>query len=441
MAATSLRQRILIQDLSQMGLPDQEIAVRMKIGRSTVRKWRRRLSKQGSESAMSVMGRPKRGPLSTFPSEMVKLLEKWRTAHPGWGAKTLWAELSQDPNWTGQPLPSRAGIARWLKQAGYVKHYERHGRLPQVVSPTEYCHEEWEMDAKGHEAIPTLGLVSLIDVNDVHSHARLASYPCWVGHERVEHTPNMADYQLVLRRTFVRWGLPDRLAVDHAHVFFDVQGSTPFPTQFHMWLLALGVQVTFCRLAQPRDQGMTERSHQIWWGQVVQGQSFGDLEHLCQALEARCGFLNNVLPCRSLGEQAPLVAFPQASQPRRPYRPEWEEGLMDLQRVYNFLGACHWVRLISSSGTLSLGCHRHSLGKEWYNLEVDVHFDPTDPAFIVSAPGHTAERVRLPWLTKVYLMGEFSPLVCFSQLQLMLPFSLENFRTLQLSRLFETQVL
>jgi transposase len=438
MAAISLRKRILIEELSQLGESDQQIAAKVGVSLATVGKWRRRQQQPGTSIVNSQMGRPKRGALSTYPVELVAVLRKWRTNHPGWGPNTLWAELSKHPAWQGQPLPSRASIARWLKAEGYVKHYEKHGRLPQVVSPARYCHEEWEMDAKGHEPIPSLGLISLIQVNDVYSRAKLVSYPCWVGQERIERYPNTGDYQLVLRRAFVEWGLPDRLAVDRAHVFFDVNTETPFPTHFHLWMLALGVQVTFGRPAQPRDQAMTERSHQTWWWQAVQGQSFDQLEQLWQALETRRSFLNEDLPCRTLDDQAPLVAFPQARQPRRPYRPEWEENLLDLQRIYTFLGPCHWVRVSSSVGTVSLGGHNYSLGKDWYNREVNVCFDPQQHTFIFIDPSRSEKRLPIRWLSKAFLMGEFSPVACFSQLQLMLPFSLEAFRTCQLARLNET---
>ena len=439
MATTSLRKRVYIEEMARLRETDRQIAAKVGVSIYTVRKWRRRAQCDGS-GVVRAMGRPKQGALSSFPVEMRVMLRQWRNKHPGWGPKTLRAELEAHPAWKGRPLPSRASIARWLKQSGQVKPYKKQGHLPQVVSPAYACHEEWEMDARGHEHIPELGLISLIQVNDVYSRTKLISYPCWVGQERMERYPNTADYQLVLRRTFAEWGLPDRLAVDRAHVFFDDHGASPFPTRFHLWLVALGVQLTFGRPAQPRDQAITERSHQTWWAQVVQGQSFSHLSQLWQALETRRSFLNENLPCRSLGELAPLVAFPQARQPRRCYRPEWELDLLDLQRVYTYLATCHWVRISSGVGTISLGGFTYTLGKEWYHAEVRVSFDPDQHVFLLTAPPRPAKCIPMRCMSKAYLMGDFAPVACFQQLQLMLPFSVDDFRTWQLTRLNETLV-
>lgn len=438
MSGSSLHERVLVGELAQAGLTDRQIAEQLGLKQRTVRKWRRKWQQQGRAGIESKMGRPACGVLSTFPAEMERQLQGWRAAHPGWGAKTLWVELSKQPAFAGQPLPSRASIARWLKQNGLTRVYHRVPHLPQTLSLADACHEEWEMDALGQAVIEGVGWVSLIQVNDVFSHVKLISYPCFLGQTQLERYPATEDYQLVLRRAFLDWGLPDRLAVDRAHVFFDVNSPTPFPTRFHLWLLALGVQLTFGRPGQPRDQAITERSHQTWWAQVVEGQSFPGIDHLEQALTCRRTFLNEDLPCETLGDVAPLVAFPEARSPRRVYRPEWEERMLNLQRVYDYLGECHFFRLSSGVGTLSLGGHNYALGKDWYHAEVEVTCDPHKREFVFQSPGRETKRLPIRWLTKALLMGELTPLACFSQVQLALPFSPEDWRTLEVARLFET---
>ncbi len=57
---------------------------------------------------------------------------------------------------------------------------------------------------------------------------------------------------------------------------------------------------------------MTERSHQLWYKQVVQGRTFGSWSELYQASLGRRDFLNHHLPCATLEERPPLVAFPRA---------------------------------------------------------------------------------------------------------------------------------
>jgi transposase len=441
MANTSLRERVMIRELSEDGFGDRQIGLLLQLSLHTVRKWRRRLAKDGKAGLNSRMGRPRCGAMGTYPEAMRELVRRWRGEHPGWGPKTLSAELHRWGGFQGHPIASRSAIVRFLKQEGLAKKYEKHVELPgRDLSPTQACHEEWEMDARGQERLAGLGIISLIQVNDVFSRTKLISYPCWLGDQRLVRYPATEDYQLILRLAFTEWGLPDRLAVDRAHVFYDAQGKSPFPTRFHLWLLALGVEVTFGRPGQPRDQAVTERSHQTWWHQLVEGQTFADYAALRTALAQRRGFLNENLPCETLANLPPLVAHPQARVPRRIYRPEWEADLIDLERVYAYLSRCHWFRRVSKVGTVSLSRHNYSLGKAWYACEVEVNFDPQDLCFVFHAPPRPDKRLPLRWLSVQSLMGEAGAVANLPAFQLALPISWDDWRTLQTRQLLSVRL-
>ena len=74
------------------------------------------------------MGRPARGPGSTFPSEVKEHLRK---LHPGWGPDTLLTALKLDPGTASRPLKSRAQLARLLKHAGLTRRDLPHHDLMQ----------------------------------------------------------------------------------------------------------------------------------------------------------------------------------------------------------------------------------------------------------------------------------------------------------------------
>ena len=59
-------------------------------------------------------------------------------------------------------------------------------------------------------------------------------------------------------------------------------------------------------------------------------------------LDERREFLNGRYPSSSLGGRPPLVAFPEARHSGRPYRLEWEEELLDMQRVADYLAGGRW---------------------------------------------------------------------------------------------------
>lgn len=434
MATTSLQDRITITELAEAGYTDAQIADQLGWSLATVRKWRRRGQRQGRPGLVSQMGRPAKGALSAFPLVVRETLRAWRLAHPGWGPLTLLTELAEDERFKDKPLPGCSSIARWLDEQEFTGAYQKHQELPQgAASPAQACHQAWEMDAKGQQYVPEAGMIALIDVNDVFSKVKVSSYPCWVGQQRTIRHPNTPDYQLVLRLAFSEWGLPDRLAVDHDSVFYDNTSKSPFPTRFHLWLLALGVPLTFGRMGRATDQATTERSHQLWEKQVLLGQHFPTWESLYTALKDRQTFLNERLPCAPLGQVPPLIAHPEARIPRRLYRPEWEAELLDLARVYHYLSQGRWFRTASAVGTVKLGGQVYGLGRKWHHCQVEISFDPAKQQLIFHAPnGQTISHLPLLGITVTDLMGEMAPLVGLNNFQLALPFSWDEWRVVRL---------
>jgi hypothetical protein len=105
---------------------------------------------QGRIGLTSQMGRPARGPGSTFPSEVKERLLHLLELHPGWGPDTLLTALKLDPGFADRPIPSRAQLARLLKHAGLTRRYQPHHDLPQPPHTEPLTpHQEWQMDAQG----------------------------------------------------------------------------------------------------------------------------------------------------------------------------------------------------------------------------------------------------------------------------------------------------
>jgi hypothetical protein len=93
----------------------------------------------------------------------------------GW---SLHMELGKGPRFIGQPLPAASSIGRFLRAEALSRSYEKHNDLPEPArQPAEAPHDVWEMDARGHSKAPDVGVVSLVNLNDRCSHARLLSCP------------------------------------------------------------------------------------------------------------------------------------------------------------------------------------------------------------------------------------------------------------------------
>jgi transposase len=431
---TTLAERLQIGALAETGMTDRQIAAQIGWTEHTVRKWRRRYQAQGRSGLSSPMGRPARGVLSTFPEVMRETIKGWREAHPGWGPKTLYAELGNAPYFAEQAKPSPASIGRFLSEQGMTRPYTQRHALPTPKRhPAEQPHQVWEMDARGYSKVPDVGMVSLLNLNDRCSRARLLSYPVWVGQQRTTRHPDTEDYQTALRLAFTDWGLPQQLQVDHESIFVDNKSTSPFPTRLHLWLHGLHVDLVFIRRARPTDQGMTERSHQLWDTQCLLGQHYGDWLALYRALRQRRDFLNYDLPCTALHHVPPLTAFPHATYSGRDYRPEWERDLLDMDRVWAYLAQGRWFRQVSRGYTFTLGSHVYYLGKPWSATQIEITFDPDDRHLVcLNDAGDRQARCPIKGLTLDTLMGTMASYINLPTFQLALPFDWADFQAVRL---------
>jgi hypothetical protein len=434
MKALSVDTRLQIAKGSELGKGNAEIAREAGCSIGAVRKWRRRLKRDGQRVALlsTRSGRAQRGALSSFDTDFVDRLKYMREGHPGWGPKTLLAELRRDESLDGRNLPSRSSVARWLRAQAYVQRYQRHQALPDGERPAGVSrpHHLWELDARGQEYVPEVGVIQLININDVCSRAKVMSFPCLLsapgGHKLVRR-PCQADYQLVLRLAFSQWGLPEAVSLDHDPVFVDASSKSPFPMLLHLWLIGLGVRVHFIRTHCPTDHGQTERSHQTWYHQALQGQRYMTWSSLLSTLNERREFLNWHLPCAPLSEQPPLRAWPTAAHTGRDYGPTYEDRLFDMQRVYAFLSDpnARWLRDVRANGTVSLGDQVYLLGRAWRGHTVEIRLDPVDHHLIflnpnIESPDNTQRR-PIRNLEPDVLLGDIGPLFRVQPFQLPLP--------------------
>jgi len=269
-------------------------------------------------------------------------------------------------------------LAALLNAAKLTRHYHPHSDLPEPQPlPEGAPHDQWELDAQGNMKVDGVGNVSLITIVDVVSRLKVESYPC------LDTTnPPLEAYQLMLRRAFLTTGLPERISFDHGTVFYDNTSPSPFPTRLHLWLLALGTNVCFTGKRQPTDHAKIERTHQTMTLQALLGQHWPDQTALWAGLDARRTMLNQHIPSRVLQGQAPLQVYPEAAHSGRSYRPEWEAEMLDLNRVFRYLGSCRWFRHIKSNGRIVIGGYQYYLSTALRGRTVELHFDPIQGCFI-----------------------------------------------------------
>ncbi len=398
----------------------------------TIRKWRRAYRKQGEAGLAPIMGRPRQGILSSYSAEMRKELENMRQGHPGWGPITLIEEISQLPAWFGQVLPSRSRVAAFLKEKEVVRVYERHAGVEKtaLAIPLQ-AHDQWEMDAQGRQKVPGLGWIKVVNILDVVSRLKVASYPRLCSARLT-----WKDYQYVLRWAFFQYGLPKQISLDHDSTFFDNTCLSPFPSRLHLWLIALGVEVHYIEKPPPLEHARIERNHQTMSAQAILGQSWETPAALQAEMDRRRTFLNQIYPSRALWYQAPLEACPEAHHSGREYRPEWEEELLDMERVKALLATGKWFRETNRYGELFMSMQRYNASIAWKNTTVELTFDPHSLELVCHRLGcEQTKRFAIKGLQKTDLMGELASLIKMPSYQLALPLSREDWRVSALSHL------
>jgi len=427
---TTLQQRVAILEQATLGRTDPQIAASVGLAVATVRKWRRLGQRHGRSGLASTMGRPATGALGTVPVALRESIRRMRQDHPGWGPVTILAELQRTSAWADTPLPSRARVAAFLREAKLTRRYQKQRPLPQPApSDPAQPHDEWQLDAQGVTTVTGLGSVCLINIADVVSRLKIESGPIVT---RIQ--PATDDYFLMLRRAFASYGLPRRISFDHGSVFFDNTTASPFPTRLHLWLIGLGVEVSFTRKRQPTDHALIERTHQTLTWQALLGQTWTDQAALWTGLDERREVLNTILPSRALG-QPPLTAYPTAEHSGRSYRPEWEAELLDLRRVGDYLASGEWFRQTNRHGQWSLGTHWYNLGRQFARQELAITFDQQTWEWICRPAGTDhPTRFAVKGLTKAALMGDLALVLALPAYQLALPFTREAWRQLELAR-------
>jgi hypothetical protein len=133
-------------------------------------------------------------------------------------------------------------------------------------------------------------------------------------------------------------------------------------------------------------------------------ESRANVDSLQHALDRERRTYNQYFPSRAsdCAGRPPLVAHPELLQPRRPYPPEGELALVDLQRVFDYLAEFAFKRHVSTTGIISLGRQLYSVGRPNAGKIVQVHCDATTHEWVcceqVKDNGQDIERelVRRP---------------------------------------------
>jgi len=379
------------------------------------------------ESLHSSFGRPSKGALSIYSSELRGQISVIRRANPGFGAASILANLIHEFGHTKTELPNRSRIAAFLKEQALTQTYEKHSSLPKpaIVAPKN-AHNLWQLDGRGNEQVIGVGAVALLNIMDVFSNTYISCFPALM--KSMQGHPNTVQYQTVLRLGFLEFGLPKRIQTDHASVFHENNSKSPFPTKFHLWLIGLGIKLFHSRVHRPTDQAKVERSNQILYNQILKGNfKFQNWKELFEKCQKRRNALNYHIDSSACQYQPPLELNPKARHSERFYAPQREHEMIQMSRVYEYLAKGKWFRKATSNRTVSLGGQIYYVKNAKPKEQFEVSFCPKCQYLLFRNDNeHLVALLPIKGLNKQTLMGSCFDSFNIPNLQLPIPFNWEE---------------
>ena len=383
---TTLDMRRKFFEMHLHGMSYQSIGDMYGLSRECVRGWCRR-QRDGKGLQSHTQGAAKHaGPLQRFDPMMSTCILCLRRANCHWGPSRILFKLKECPPMKGKRLPSEATIGRYLHQFPEFRRKSKKEPLKHavLVQPTA-VHECWAMDFKMGIRLGDDSQVNLHSVRDVFGAVSVMERATPAGKAgRKPPRVSVAEARETLRAAFTQWQtLPQRVRTDNEAIFVGKTGD-PFPGAFTLYLVGLGIGHETIRPGKPTQNAEVERSHRTICDYVGDIPTLTELQSTLQIALHELAF---DLPSRAHGceGQPPVIAHPDLLQPSdRPYRPEYELALFDLQRVDTYLATLTWQRTVGNNGQVCIGGYHHYylVGRAYAGQDVLVRFDPADRHFV-----------------------------------------------------------
>ena len=243
------------------------------------------------------------------------------------GPKKLHWQLRRD--YPRARLPAVSTLARWLEQAGRVRHRPRRAspgpaiRLPGRLRG-RCCNDVWTIDFKGRFRTRDGCWVYALTVRDLASRYLLC----------VQHLDRPTDTRIsrVMRRLFRRHGLPRAIRMDNGQPFGAI-GPRGWSRLNILWL-KLGIRLEHGRPGCPQDNPAHEQMHGVLKAQVTKPPS-ANLRAQQRRFDRWRWRYNHLRPHEHLAMQVPAACYHPSPRgwPRTPvvwvYPPRWQRLTTD----------------------------------------------------------------------------------------------------------------
>lgn len=318
----SLRQEFI--NLAQHeGANRRELCRRFGISPQTGYKWLARFAQQGPPGLVDASRRPLQSPAATQEA-LQQAVVALRREHPAWGGRKI-ARRMLDLG-LGTLAPST--VTSILHRHGLISPEASAAAQPWQRFEHEHPNALWQIDFKGY--VDTAGgRCHPLTLLDDHSRFNMAIRAC----ARQEG----GTVREQLTEVFRTYGLPVRINADNGAPW----GSPSQPGQVSelaLWLIRLGIRVSFSRPYHPQTNGKDERFHRSLKAEVLNGRSFTDLAQAQAAFDRWREVYNHQRPHQALGMATPASRYRMSERGYPQELPAIEYGLQDTVVMVKALG-------------------------------------------------------------------------------------------------------
>ena len=318
-AVTQRREFLALHE--QHMVPMAELCRRFGISRKTGYKWLMRKDDPSDRSR-----RPLASPARTADAVEAQVVAL-REQHSAWGGRKISRRLI-DLGVEGVPRPStvthilrRHGLMT-PRGAGQGDPYQRF----EHAAPNAL----WQIDFKGDFPLSAGRCYPLTALDD---HSRFNLVLQSLGGQGVD----LVRPQL--QAAFERYGLPERINTDNGSPW----GTPMLPGQslsrLAIWLVRLGIRISFSRPGHPQTNGKEERFHRSIKAEVLNGRSFHDHAHAQTAFDRWREVYNHERPHDAIGLAVPASRYRPSTHVYPDILPPIEYGPDDTVAIVGWHGA------------------------------------------------------------------------------------------------------
>lgn len=303
----SLREEFVLL-ATQEGANRRALCRRFGISPKTGYKWLARAGLAPGDDGLSALHdrsrRPKASPARS-PADVEQAVVALRRAHPAWGGRKI-ARCLLDQ---GDAPVAPSTVTHILHRHGLISCEASQAAAPWQRFEHDAPNGLWQIDFKGRFATLAGPCHALTLLDD---HSRFNLLLC------AQPRTDTAHVQPQLVEVFRRYGLPARINADNGSPWGSPSAGGRSLSELAIWLIRLGVRVSFSAPYHPQTNGKLERFHRTLDVEVIAGRNFPDLVATQRAFDAWRTIYNCQRPHDALQMQVPIqrykaspIAYPQ----------------------------------------------------------------------------------------------------------------------------------